>query len=166
MKNYRDSDYAVNKYASGIVYRFADQTVMVTVEDYLQENSDKTEADFAELKAISDEIYEEQSRDANRQTYKNVSLHCVDETDIGCVPSPETIFFGALEETTSLKNRKTLAKRALATLTDIQRRRYLLYTVDGLSTWEIAKMEGVNQPNIMKSLRGAEKKIKNILDFG
>ena len=41
MKNYRDSDYAANKYASGIVYRFANKTVTVTVEDYLKENPGK-----------------------------------------------------------------------------------------------------------------------------
>lgn len=43
MKNDRDSDYAANKYARGIAYRFANETVEITLEDYLRENLDKTE---------------------------------------------------------------------------------------------------------------------------
>ena len=49
LKNYRDSDNALNKYSQGIVYKFADGIVEVTLEDYLHDNPDKTEAGFAEL---------------------------------------------------------------------------------------------------------------------
>jgi hypothetical protein len=38
MKNYKDSDYALNKFSEGIVYRFADRIVEITLEDYLAEN--------------------------------------------------------------------------------------------------------------------------------
>ena len=51
MKNYRNSDYAANKNSKGIVYRFANQTIEITLEDYLRENPDKNEADFTELKS-------------------------------------------------------------------------------------------------------------------
>lgn len=57
MKNYHKSDYALNKYRKGIVYKFADGIVEVTLEDYLRENPDKTEADFQALKRLSDEWY-------------------------------------------------------------------------------------------------------------
>ena len=43
MKNYKDSDYALNKYSQGIVYKFADGIVEITLEDYLRDNPDKTE---------------------------------------------------------------------------------------------------------------------------
>jgi len=62
VKNYRDSDYAVNKFSKGIVYRFDDETIEITLEDYLRENPDKTEEDFLRLKAISDEIFLEEIR--------------------------------------------------------------------------------------------------------
>ena len=57
MKNYKNSDYALNKYSEGIVYQFTDSMVEVTLADYLRENPEKTEADFMELKALSDAIY-------------------------------------------------------------------------------------------------------------
>ena len=65
MKNYRNSDYAANKNSKGVVYRFANQTIEITLEDYLRENPDKNEADFTELKSLSDEIYLKQVRAEN-----------------------------------------------------------------------------------------------------
>lgn len=74
MKNYKKSDYAINKYASGIVYRTADKIIEITLFDYLETNPDKTEQDFYELKALSDEIYLEQVRAENNSTQRNVSF--------------------------------------------------------------------------------------------
>lgn len=87
MKNYRESDYALNKYSRGIVYKFADGVVEVTLEDYLRENPGKTEADFLELKALSDEMYLDQVRMETAQGKKLVSLHGLEETD-ACATRP------------------------------------------------------------------------------
>ena len=81
MRDYRKSDYAINKYSPNIVYRFHDEIVEVSLEDYLKENPDKTEQDFAELKALSDEIYYEQDRAESAQTRKDVSIHGLEEMD-------------------------------------------------------------------------------------
>ena len=54
-------------------------------------------------------------------------------------------------------------KKALSKLTDIQRKRYLLYTIQGLSTWQIADLEGTNQKSVYESLQAAEKKIRKFL---
>lgn len=81
MKNYRKSDYALNKYRKGIVYKFADGIVEVTLEDYLRENPDKTEADFQALKRLSDEWYLEQVRSETAQGNKRVSLNDLEETE-------------------------------------------------------------------------------------
>ena len=51
VQNYRKSDYAINKNSPNIVYRFHNEIIEITLEDYLKENPDKTEHDFAELKA-------------------------------------------------------------------------------------------------------------------
>lgn len=75
LRDYRKSDYAINKYSPNIVYRFHDEIIEVALEDYLKENPDKTEQDFAELKALSDEIYYEQDRAESTQTRKDVSIH-------------------------------------------------------------------------------------------
>ena len=163
MKNYRDSDYAANKYAGGIVYRFANETVEITLADYLRENPDKTEADFAELKALSDEVYLEQARDENRQTYRNVSLYGLDETDACCVLSPEEIVIDQPEQAARRERMRRQARKALSTLTEVQRRRYLLHEADGLTIREIAEMEGSYFTAVHESLQAAEKKIKKFL---
>ena len=159
MKNFRDSDYAANKYAQGIVYRFADQTVEITLEEYLRENPGKSKADFTELKALSDEMYFRQDRSDNAQSKKTVSLHALEETALCASVSPEDTYIG--DETTLHQMQKV--KKALNKLTDIQRKRYLLYTVQGLSTWQIADLEGTNQKSVYESLQAAEKKIKKVL---
>ena len=65
-QNYRKSDDAINKNSPNIVYRFHNEIIEITLEDYLKENPDKTEHDFAELKALSDQIYYEQDRARER----------------------------------------------------------------------------------------------------
>ena len=45
VKNYRKSDYALNKFSEGIVYQFSDGTLEISMEDYLQDNPDKTEGE-------------------------------------------------------------------------------------------------------------------------
>jgi hypothetical protein len=71
MKNYQDSDYALNKHSNGIVYRFADGSrFTVTLTDYLAENPDKTEDDFRRFKELSDSDYLESDRSGYRKSGK------------------------------------------------------------------------------------------------
>ena len=81
LRDYRKSDYAINRYSPNIVYRFHDEIVEVSLEDYLKENPDKTAQDFTKLKALSDEIYYEQDRSESAQTRKDVSIHGLEEMD-------------------------------------------------------------------------------------
>lgn len=81
MQNYRKSDYAINKNSPNIVYCFHNEIIEITLEDYLKEKPDKTEHDFAELKALSDQIYYEQDRAESAQTRKDVSIHGLEETE-------------------------------------------------------------------------------------
>ena len=166
MKNYRDSDYAANKYADGIVYCSVTGTITVTLADYLAENPDKTEADFAELKALSDEDYLERDRDEYRRTWKDVSIHSLEETDACCVPSAEAQVIDVPDQAAKEKRRRKLARQALDTLTETQRRRYIQYHVDGLSTREIAAAESAHFTTVHESLQVAERKIKQFLGNG
>jgi hypothetical protein len=88
MKNYTQSDYSLNKNAKGIIYRFADQIVEITLEDYLRENPNKSPADFAELKALSDSDYYETDRADYRQTWKNTSLDTLGEDEMLAFSAP------------------------------------------------------------------------------
>ena len=167
MANYQDSDYALNKYSEGIVYRFSDgSTLTVTLGDYLAENQDKTNADFQALKEASDDIYYWQDRDESSRSKKSLSFDGLEETALRCSPSPEETMIAAIdavEEAVRRRERLLVAKNALDKLTEVQRRRYLLCVVDGLTTREIAAMEGVGHTKIQKSLDAAEKKIKKFL---
>jgi DNA-directed RNA polymerase specialized sigma24 family protein len=164
MKNYQNSDYALNKHSGGIVYRFADGSrFTITQAAYLAENPDKTEADFLALKALSDEDYHERDKTDYRQTWKDAPLDALAETEFCSVPSPEAAVIDAPEEAERRRSRAAIAKEALDKLTDVQRRRYLLHTVGGLTTREIAAKEGVAQQVADRSIVAAKKKIKKIL---
>ena len=163
MKNYQDSDYALNKYSEGIVYRFADSIVEYTLIDYLAENPGKTEADFRVLKALSDADYLESDRSDCRQTRNNVSMHNMEDSEAFGGATLEDEVIERPEREAAENNRLDLAREALDTLTGVQRRRYQLYHVEGLNEREIAEKDGSTQQAVSKSLYWAEKKIKNIL---
>lgn len=164
MKNFTNNDYALNKVnKEAIVYRFTDGIAEVTLENYLRENPGKTEGDFKELKALSDEDYKERDREDYRLTYKNVSLHGLDETDACCVPSPEEILIDEPERKAKKERMRRQAYQALSTLTEVQRRRYIQHHVDGMTMREIAEMEGSFFTTVHQSIQAAEKKIKKYL---
>ena len=97
MKNYRKSDYALNKFSEGIVYQFSDGTLEISMADYLRDNPDKTEADFLELKALSDEIYLEQIRLETAQGNKTVSMTKLEDTIAHPAPSLDDSYIMADE---------------------------------------------------------------------
>jgi len=169
MQNYKDSDYALNKYSEGIVYRFANGIVEVTLAGYLAENPGKTEADFRALKAISDSLYLEQVQAGNSQTYKNSPYDELNETALCQSPSPEDYHIGkidAREEAERRRERLYIANLALGKLTEIQRRRYLMHHAEGMTTREIADIEGTHFTTVHESLQAADKKIKKVLASG
>lgn len=160
MKNYTNSDYAANKKAEDIIYQFVDQAGAVTFEDYLRENPGKTEADFTEWKALSDSDYQKQDRDDYRQTYKNVPLFGLEETYLCSVPSPEDEIVEREEQAEKQRTQLEVAIMALRKLTDVQRRRYVMYHAHKMTEEQIALKEGASQQAISKSLISAERKIR------
>ena len=164
MKNYKKSDYAVNKYAKGIVYQFDGMVIEITLEDYLAENPGKTEQDFEELKAWSDADYLEQVQKDSRQCCKNISVNDIENAFVSTGLSPESIIFDEAETAERQARRIKAGSAALEKLTEIQRRRYLLHTTKALTTRKIADVEGVIHTKIQKSIEGATKKIKKNLN--
>lgn len=158
MKNYKDSDYALNKFSEGIVYRFADRIVEITLEDYLAENPDKTADDFLELKALSDEIYHQQIIDENRTSRLDVSINGLEETEALATVSLDT----ALIHKSDNENAMEAAKRLLDSgdLTEVQRRRFLLHFFQGLSYRQIASREGVHFTSVHESIESATAKLQ------
>lgn len=158
MKNYKNSDYAINKYREGIVYKFADGIIEVTKEDYIRENPDKTEEDFVELKRLSDEIYHQQIIQEHRTSYLDVDFEGLQNKDIPITPSAEESIIQEEEERKALNAAKSLLNSGK--LTTVQERRFYLYFFQGLSTRQIARLERVHQRAIWDSLMWAGKKFK------
>lgn len=154
MRNYKDSDYALNRYSQGIVYKFSDGIVEITLEDYLRDNPNKTEADFAELKALSDEIYYQQDRQEYRVSHRDVSISGMEDTLVASSPSVDAELIQKDEERKALEAAVRLLESGK--LTAVQKRRFCLHFFQGLSTRQIAKLEGINQKT------AAEKKLKKI----
>lgn len=163
MKNYKDSDYAINKYKEGIVYKFADGIVEVTLEDYLKENPDKQEEDFIALKRLSDEIYHQQIIQEHRTSRLDESLDAMEDKDsLVVISSAEEEFLREYEEEEVLKAAKKLLESRKLTL--VQERRFYLYFLEGLSTRQIARLEGVHQRAVWDSLMWAGKKFKKLFE--
>lgn len=162
MKNYKDSDYALNKFSEGIVYKFADRIVEITLEDYLTENPGKTAEDFLELKAISDEIYHQQVIQENRTSRLDVPINGLEETEAIATVSLDQSLIHKIDS----KNAMEAAKRLLdsGALTEVQRRRFLLHFFQGLSYRQIASREGVHFTSVHESIEAATIKLKKFFE--
>lgn len=164
MKNYKNSDYAVNKYAKGIVYRGQRHTTEVTLADFLAESSQLTEQDFNDLKALSDAIYYKQDRDTYNQAYLDVSINSLEHRLDVAVSSPEDEYIHRYEQAQFHGGIQILLESGK--LTKVQWRRLVLHSVGKYSSHTIAKHEGVSQHAVMKSLHAAKKKLKKYFENG
>ena len=162
MNNYHKSDYALNKYSKGIVYKFADGIVEVKLEDYLRENPDKTEADFQVLKRLSDEWYLEQVRLETAQGNKQVSLDGLEET-VACATSPlDDVYIENEEKKCVMVAVDKLFREGH--LTEKQKRRFILHYIRGWSLRQIAASEAVHFTSVEESLESASHKLKRFFE--
>lgn len=158
MKNYRKSDYALNKFSKGIVYQFADRTVEISMEDYLRDNPDKTEEDFRALKAESDGIYLEQVQLETAQGNKTVSMTGLEDTVTHPAPALDESCIKADEH-----RRVKLAVDKLfryGKLTVKQKERFVKHFFAGVSLRKIASDEGVHFTSVDESIRQAVDKLR------
>ena len=69
-KDYRKSDYGINKYSEGIVYRYADgSSLTITFEMIAAGNPAFTQDDFEKIKAFSDDFYHKEAKAECNQSY-------------------------------------------------------------------------------------------------
>ena len=158
MRDYRKSDYALNKFSEGIVYGFADGAVEITLADYLRENPHKTKQDFLALKALSDEMYHEQDLGETAYGKRARNLDWLDESEKYATPALDAL----LVEKSEKKNALLAAQSLLESgeLTEVQRRRFIQHFFSGLSYREIAQRENVFFTSIAESVGAAVKKLQ------
>lgn len=158
MRNYQESDYALNKCSPNIVYRFSDGIVEVTMEDFLQSDPSKTEQDFANLKEKSDKIFYIQDRKDTRYGKRKSTIGANEETMRFATPALEEYII----EDADRRNALAAAKQLLDSgkLTDVQKRRFLLHICEGLSIRQIATLDKVGYRAVWDSLHWATQKLK------
>ena len=162
MKDYKKSNYAINKVRKGIVYRNADgSTLEITFEKIAVENPEFTKEDFEKLKELSDELYHEEFKSDDLEAHFVQSIF--DENDERCkctLPSAEDEY---LEQVERSEYEEKLQNAIDTLLTPVQKKRLYMNCFRGMSTREIAKIEGANQKSVSESIRAAKRKIKKIL---
>ena len=112
------------------------------------------------MKALSDEIYYRQDRQEYRISHRDVSISGMEDTLVASVFSVDAELIQKAEEKKALEAAIRLLERGK--LTDVQKRRFCLHFFQGLSTRQIAKLEGINQKTAWESLMWAGKKLKKI----
>lgn len=158
MKNYHQSNYALNKNTCNIVYRFTDGTVEITLEEYLALNPGKTKKHYGRLKARSNAIYRDEARAENAQTKKNVPIDYLENVRDTDTVSPEAQYIERRDTELAAQAIRELLEGD--TLTETQRRRFVLHIVNGLSMRKIALLEGTSHVAIVKTIQSVLRKIE------
>jgi hypothetical protein len=168
------SDYTLNSKSKNIKYQFADGeytpgSSSYSEADFLSDNPGKTPEDYAALKKFSDDDYHARKLHDYNTTHLNWNIEWAEQAGLCFAQSPEDILIARInaEEYARKRARQVaLAKKALAALSEIQRRRYVRHFAFGVSIREIARREGKDHKTVLESINGAEKKIKKIIAEG
>lgn len=160
--NYNKSNYGLNKNRKGIVYRYADgSTFEITLEKISATDPTFTQEDFDNLKKFSDENYHDE--DVLEHYHKNYVKGTYDNTDDSVWLETESVE----DEIFNKLNEKEFFDKVYDViynkLTETQKRRMMLFAFKGLSTREIAVMEGASQKSVWESINTAQNKIKKVL---
>ena len=111
--------------------------------------------------------YEKNEDKFEKRNARNTISICVDEdADNTFEPLQVGDYLTELSEQQDADEKRRLIHTALGTRTDSQRRRLLMWAIDGMTEEEIAMREGSSQQAISKNLDKARKKIELIFSKG
>jgi hypothetical protein len=156
MDNYKESDYAKNKY---IVYQTSNGTVEITVTQYLNENPTRDEQDFCYLKHCQTKsfIAKLNKRIQQPKIMSGLILFMKVLNRTFLLP-----FTGRNPRRREERNReRKFIEELLSPLTELQRKRLILNIVDGLSHHAIARLEDVSQTVVSLSIAKAKRLIRS-----
>jgi len=158
VSDYRNSNYALNKFSEGIVYQFSGEIRVVTMEDYLKENTDKTEEDFWELKKLSDQIYHEELLKENIDRKRTISMTNLENVLADTSPSMEDRYI----KTEEMRCVRVAVIKLFSEgrLTSKQKERFIKHFFRRKSLREIAREEGVYFTSVNECIWRAVEKLK------
>ena len=111
--------------------------------------------------------YEKNEDKFEKRNARNTISICVDEDADNTFESLQVgDYLAELSEQQDADEKRRLIHTALGTLTDSQRRRLLMWAIDGMTEKEIAMREGSSQQAISKNLDKARNKFKIIFSKG
>ena len=111
--------------------------------------------------------YEKNEDKFEKRNARNTISICVDEDADNTFESLQVgDYLTELSEQQDADEKRRLIHTALGTLTDSQRRRLLMWAIDGMTEEERAMREGSSQQAISKNLDKARKKIELIFSKG
>ena len=162
MKNYNKSLYALNKKSKGIVYQNADGSILeVTFEKISNETPNFTKEDFEKLKELSDGLYHQEAKNDYKYHYHINGSYDNTENSVWLATESLEDEIERLEADKCYTEKLQEAIDSL--LTPIQKKRLYMNCFRGMSTREIAKIEGTNQKSVGESICAAKRKIKKFL---
>ena len=150
----KKSDYALNKIdPDAIVYRDATGEIhRLTRVDF------DSEEDFLRWKKWSDENYHAAEKKETIESQRTVPFSAVSEARLAAL-SAEAQISEAGEEAERKEALMNLLYEIRDLLSEKQFRRLWMWRVDGMSEEEIARVEGIRQQNVSKSIQTALKTI-------
>lgn len=160
MSNFNKSDYAANKYSDSIVYKSVTGAYELTEEQFLRENPSETPQAYQRWKIWSNHNYLDMLRKDIEERKHTVPWNELEDTLLVCAAISEDEAFKEVERqnnpTPTIKEAYDILNSCL---TEIQKRRFLLFILERKNEREIALLEGVNQSSVSRSLIAAQKRI-------
>ena len=151
----RKSDYALNKQdPDAIVCKSVTGVhIRLTRADF------SSEEEFRKWKAWSDQDYH-----ATEQGGRGYGGPPLEDWTLPSVLSPEDLMLEADVEAQRDAARAALAEQIRSQLTETQYRRLSLYYLEGMTEREIAKLEGVGQQRVSRSILAGKRALKKIFE--
>ena len=151
----RKSDYALNKQdPDAIVCKSVTGVhIRLTRADF------SSEEEFQKWKAWSDEDYY-----AAEQGGRGYGGPPLEDWVLPSDPSPEDLMLEADMEAAQGAARAALVEQIRSQLTEKQYRRLSLYYLEGMTEREIAKLEGVGQQRVSRSILTGKRALKKIFE--
>ena len=158
--NFKKLDYGKNRYSESIIYSGANGDYGISKEDFLASDPSLTEVDYELWKNWSDADYRSADRKDTQESKRTLDIDQFADTELLSMESTENEVLEELEPTPNPYTYENAMWLVDSCLTDIQKRRYLQYVCEGLSTYEISALEGCNQKSVHESIHAAIKKIE------